>query len=182
MYHSLERRLERWAEHFEEQFNQPAANAPILGTFEAEWSINTQEPTYEKIQRDVNLLKRDKAPGPDGIHPSLFKEGGRSLIISLTNILHTVWNEKRLPISTVIPIFKNGARSLCENHRGISLVNVASKVLSGLIVHRLTDYRERRIRENQAGFPPLEALLTIFSPYDKFWNSSTANTSCFSRS
>ena len=48
-------------------------------------------------------------------------------------------NEERLPkewnISTVIPI-KKGARSLCENHRGISLVNVASKVLSGLIMHR----------------------------------------------
>jgi len=158
MIYSLERRLERWAEHFEEQFNQPAANAPILGIPEAEWSVNTQEPTYEEIQREVNLLKRDKAPGLDGLHPSLFKEGGRSLIISLTNILQTVWNEERLPkewtTSTVIPVFKKGARSLCENHRGISLVNVASKVLSGLILHRLTDHREKQIRENQAGFRP----------------------------
>ena len=32
MVYSLERRLERWAEHFEEKFNQPAANAPTLGT------------------------------------------------------------------------------------------------------------------------------------------------------
>ena len=37
-----------------------------MGTPEAEWSVNTQEPTYEEIQREVNLLKRDKAPGPDG--------------------------------------------------------------------------------------------------------------------
>ena len=41
MIYSLERRLERWAEHFEEQFNQPAANASILGIPEAEWSVNT---------------------------------------------------------------------------------------------------------------------------------------------
>ena len=73
MIYSLEQRLERWAEHFEEQFNQPAANAPFLGTPEAEWSINTQEPTYEEIQHEVNFLKRDTAPRPNDSHPSLFK-------------------------------------------------------------------------------------------------------------
>ena len=125
MIYSLKRRLERWTEHFGEQFNQLAANAPILGRPESEWSVNTQKPTYEEIQREVNLLRRDKAPGFDGLHPSLFKEGGRSLIISLTNILHTVWNEERLPkewnISTIIPIFKKGARSLREKPSGHQL-------------------------------------------------------------
>ena len=93
----------------------------------------------------MNLLKRDKAPGLDGIRPSLFK-GGRSLISSLTNILHTVWSKERLPkewgISTVTPICKKGARSLCVNHRDISLLDVASKVLSELILRRLVDHRE----------------------------------------
>ena len=109
MIYSLERRLESWAEHLEEQFNQPAANAMFLGT---------PEPTYEEILRKVNYLKPDKVPGPYGLQPSLFKEGGRSLIISLTSILHTVWNEERLPkewnISTVIPIFKKDARACAK--------------------------------------------------------------------
>ena len=43
--HSTQRRLERWAEHFEEQFNWPAANEPIPGTPEPVWGVNTEEPT-----------------------------------------------------------------------------------------------------------------------------------------
>ncbi|KER29869.1 hypothetical protein T265_03567 [Opisthorchis viverrini] len=54
--------------------------------------------------------------------------------------------------STVIPVFKKGARPSCKNHRGINLVSVVSKVLSGIILRRFLDYRERHIRENQAGF------------------------------
>ena len=53
-----------------------------------------------------------------------------------------------------MPIFKKGTRSLCENHRGISLVTVASKVLSGLILRRLIHHRESQTRENQCGFRP----------------------------
>ncbi|GAA55077.1 protein kinase, partial [Clonorchis sinensis] len=47
------------------------------------------------------------------------------------------------------PNFQKGSRTSCENHRGISLVSVAPKVLSGIILRRLMDYRERQIRENQ---------------------------------
>ena len=85
--HSEQRRLER----FEEQFKWPAAKKPILGTPEPVWSVNTEEPTLEEVQSEVPLLKRDKAPGPDGLHPILFKEGEQSLMTSLTSILRTVW-------------------------------------------------------------------------------------------
>ena len=57
--HSVQRRLEHWAEHFEEQFNWPAAKEPILGTREPLWSVNIEEPTLEEVQREVSLLKRD---------------------------------------------------------------------------------------------------------------------------
>ena len=107
----------------------------------------------------------------------------------VSNILHTVWNEERLPkewnISTVIPIFKKGARSLCENHRGISLVNVASKVLSELILPSLTDHREGQNGENQAGFRPGRGCIDhIFALRQilELSHFSTANTGCSSRS
>ena len=94
MIYSMEQRLKRWAEHVEEQFNQPATNAPFIRTLKAEWSMNTQEVWYEEIQREVNVFKHEKALGADGLHPSLV-EGGRSLIISLTDILHLVWNNEQ---------------------------------------------------------------------------------------
>ena len=156
--HSLNRRLERWAEHFQEQFTWSPSTQPLEEPSRLEWNIDTNPPSATEIQREISILKRDKAPGPDGLHPALFKEGGEVLVNSLTTILQKIWNENRIPAewssSTVIPVFKKGARTSCENHRGISLVSVASKVLSGIILRRLMDYRERQIRENQAGFRP----------------------------
>ena len=110
--------------------------------------MNTDCPTAEEVRHQITLLKRDKAAGPDGLQPALFKEGGEELVTSLTNILRTVWHSEQVPeewnTSIVIPIFKKGARSLCENHRGISLVSVASNLLSGLILQRLASHRKRR--------------------------------------
>jgi hypothetical protein len=156
--YSQKRRLERWAEHFKEQFSWPPSTEPLQGTCEAEWNINLNCPTEDEVRREISSLKIDKAPGPDGLHPILFREGGAILVTRLTGLLQRIWIEERIPeewcVSTIVPIFKKGTRTLCENHRGISLVAVASKVLSGLILRRLTEYRERQIRENQAGFRP----------------------------
>ncbi|MBM6549315.1 reverse transcriptase family protein [Streptococcus dysgalactiae subsp. equisimilis] len=58
-----------------------------------------------------------------------------------------VWGE-----STVIPIFKKGLRNHCANHRGISLIPVAPKLLASVILRRLSKTREEHIREEQAGF------------------------------
>ena len=45
-------------------------------------------------------------------------------------------------------------RTLCENHRGISLISIVSKVLSSIILRRLSSHREKQTRENQGGFRP----------------------------
>ena len=43
---------------------------------------------------------------------------------------------------------------MCENHRGISLTPVITKLLASIILHRLTPARDNRIREQKAGFRP----------------------------
>ena len=87
-----------------------------------------------------------------------FQGRGELLTSNLTRLLRIVWNEEKhieeWSSLTVIPIFKQGTRTMCENHRGISLVSVASKILSGLILRRLIQHREPQTRENQAGFRP----------------------------
>lgn len=54
----------------------------------------------------------------------------------------------------VVPIYKKGYKFLCENHEGFSLVSVTLKPLAGIIVYRLSNTREKCIRETQAGFRP----------------------------
>ena len=51
---------------------------------------------------------------------------------------------------------------MCEYHRGISLVTVASEVLSGLILRRITKF----------GFALGEVVFTTYLPEDKSWNSA----------
>ena len=52
-----------------------------------------------------------------------------------------IWNEERIPSTWVealiCPIDKKGDVQNCENYRGISLVNIAYKVLSVMLYGRL---------------------------------------------
>ena len=66
--------------------------------------------------------------------------------------------EKRWPdpwkISVVIPLFKKGDASLCENYRPISLGNCLGKILDKILNKRLELWLDERqiLREEQAGF------------------------------
>ena len=156
---SQERRLQRWAEHFEEQFNWSKNSVELIhGPPEAEWEVELGPPTFDEVDQALRALKRDKSAGPDGLPPALFKDGGDSLKIALTELLASVWKSESVPVewcsSIIIPVFKKGSRTSCENHRGISLVSIASKLLTMIILRRLTGAREKQIRENQAGFRP----------------------------
>ena len=53
-----------------------------------------------------------------------------------------------------VPIFKKGDKTCCANYRGISLLDISSKVFENIIIARIRPERELRSRENQAGFRP----------------------------
>jgi len=56
--------------------------------------------------------------------------------------------------STIIPIHKNGSFDNPDNHRGISLLNILSKVFTSILNRRLVQWAEEHnhIVEQQAGF------------------------------
>jgi hypothetical protein len=122
------------------------------------WAVTTAPPSHTEVCQAIQHLCRNKASGPDEISPALFKDGCETLLTSVTDLLTLVWTTGCVPESwgesTVIPIFKKGVRSVFENHRGISLTPVISKILASIILNRLTPFRERQIREQQAGFRP----------------------------
>ncbi|CAH8442995.1 unnamed protein product [Dicrocoelium dendriticum] len=155
--HNLSKRLERWAEHFEKQFNRlelfdssPASDRPAPGT------VLSDPPSRSEVKREIGLLKLNKAAGPNDLPPALFKFGGSALVEALHELLVKLWEHQTVPTdwsrSVIVPIFKGGSRSECGNHGGISLISIASKLLASIILHRLTGARESQIREGQAGF------------------------------
>ncbi|VDP82433.1 unnamed protein product [Schistosoma curassoni] len=76
---SQSRRLERWAEHFREQFSWPSATLQLPSIpRQCEWNIEVGPTTLAEVQKAIVNLKRGKAAGPDGLAAEVFKDGCRS--------------------------------------------------------------------------------------------------------
>ena len=54
--------------------------------------------------------------------------------------------------SIIVPIYKKGDETDCSNYRGISLVPTMYKILSNILLSRLTAYSEETIGAHQCGF------------------------------
>ena len=73
-----DRRIDRWAEHFSEQFSWPNTDLPNVAdmTVRTAYAISDEAPTRDEISTELRCLKSNKASGPDNLSSQLFKEGG----------------------------------------------------------------------------------------------------------
>ncbi len=66
------------------------------------------------------------------------------------------WNKGELSEewkkSIFVPIHKKGDKTDCNNYRGISLLPTTYKILSNILLSRLTPYAEEIIGYHQCGF------------------------------
>ena len=69
-----------------------------------------------------------------------------------------MWNQEHRPQelkdATIVHIYKQkGSRHSCDNHRGISLLSIAGKILVRVLLNRLLDHLEQgHLPESQCGF------------------------------
>jgi hypothetical protein len=55
--------------------------------------------------------------------------------------------------SIIVPIYKKGDKTDCSNGRGISLLpKLCTKILSNILLSRLTPYPDEIIGDHQCGF------------------------------
>ena len=54
--------------------------------------------------------------------------------------------------SITVPIYKRGDKTEWSDYRGISLLSTTYKILSNILMSRLTPYAEELIGDNQCGF------------------------------
>ena len=59
---------------------------------------------------------------------------------------------EELKESIIVPIYKKGDKTDCSNYRGISLLAPTSKILSNILLSRLTPYAEEITGDHQCGF------------------------------
>jgi hypothetical protein len=52
----------------------------------------------------------------------------------------------------IVPIYKKGNKTDCNNYRGISLLSTAYRILSNILLARLTPYVNEIIGDHHCGF------------------------------
>jgi hypothetical protein len=65
-------------------------------------------------------------------------------------------NKEELPEewkeSIMIPLYKKDEKRDCSNYRGIALPSTTYKILSSILLSRLTPYSEEILGDHQCGF------------------------------
>jgi sorting nexin-29 len=101
-------------------------------------------------------LKRCKSPGIDQIPAELIQAVGNTLHSEIHKLTNCVWNKEELPEqwkeSFIVPVYKKGDKMDCSNYSGISLLSTKYKIVSNILLSRLTPYVDEIIGDHRCGF------------------------------
>lgn len=86
----------------------------------------------------------------------MIKYGGKKLHNRIHELLIQIWAQEKVPENwsraVLKPVHKKGDKTLCDNYRGIALLDTTYKVLASIIKEKLDIYAEKIIGEYQCGF------------------------------
>jgi hypothetical protein len=101
-------------------------------------------------------MKSGKAAGADIIPAEVIKVEPTVSADTLCTLFLDMWNEESLSSDwkegIIIKIPQKGDLSNCSNWRGVTLLATLSKILNRIILDRIMELLEKKIRMEQAGF------------------------------
>nr|VZI30731.1 unnamed protein product [Spirometra erinaceieuropaei] len=120
------------------------------------YAVPSDPPSEEEVADAIRKLRNNKAPGEDGIPAETFKSCVDTLTPWLHEVIERAWRDEVVPddwgLGILVPILKKGDKTRCENYRGISLIDIATKIFAIVLLRRFQAVRDSRTRPNQAGF------------------------------
>ncbi|XP_073832850.1 uncharacterized protein [Musca autumnalis] len=149
--------LRIWKEHFSNLL--VSNNREVDDTTDRipEDGIASIPPGQDEVKTAINRLN-NKAAGDVDLPAELFKTGDDDLIRSMHQVVSTIWQEERVPddwnLSILCPVHKKGDKTVCSKYRGISLLPIAYKIVSGILCERLKPMVNEIIGPYQCGFRP----------------------------
>ena len=149
--------MERWRTYFESLLNQNYTphQKPDYPTNKD--TPNSQDNiTHEEVVESIRKLKNGKAPGIDKITSEMIKKLGPRGNELLRKFLNMIWHQEKIPkeweIGMLIPIYKSGDKTVCNNYRGITLIGTVTKVYESILERRIRKIVESNLSESQSGF------------------------------
>jgi len=114
------------------------------------------ESSASEVELAIEKLKSHNSPGIDQIPAELIKTGGKTIRCEIHKYIISIWNKKELPKEwkelIIVPVYKKGDKTDCSNYGGIPLSPTMYKMLSNILLSRLTPYAEKIIGDHQCGF------------------------------
>ena len=149
--------LKRWAEHFRELLNRPTPDSPPdIPPAETELPISCDKPPKTEIKKAIMTLRSGKAAGPDEIPAEAIKADIETAVQMLYSPFSKIWEEEEVPAQwkegIIIKLPKKGDLRDCSNYRGIMLLSTPGKVLNRILLERMKEAVDPKLRDQQAGF------------------------------
>ncbi|VDM01546.1 unnamed protein product [Schistocephalus solidus] len=115
-------------------------------------------PSLPETIRAVQQISSGKAPGSVAIPPKVYKHGGPRQMAELTTIFLEMWRQGQVPQdfkdATILHLYKRQKNGqLCDNHRGISMLNIAGKIFARILLNNFNGHLEQSLLpESKCGF------------------------------
>ena len=142
-----------------------------------------------EVRAALKALKKNKAPGLDGLPPLVFKMFHDQLVMFATALFNKLLEQEAYPkiwsSGSIKPIPKKGDRKCPSNYRGITLLPVMGKVFTVILRNRLLDWAEAdgKLCESQFGFrqgrQTTDAVFVIATAIQSFKKRKKPLFTCF---
>jgi len=97
-----------------------------------------------EFEMAIEKLERHKSSGVDQIPAELVKAVSRTILSEISKLIISIWNKEELlewwKELTIVPAYKKGERTGCNNCKCISLLSSTYKLLSSILLSILTPY------------------------------------------
>ncbi|BHF69979.1 hypothetical protein SprV_0301302600 [Sparganum proliferum] len=152
--------LKRWGEHYSGALNllSTISEVVIVRLPQVETNVDLDLPlSLHETYRAVQQPSSGKAPGSDAIPAVVYEHSGPQLMNHLTMLLRQMWRQGEVlqdfKDATILHLHKRkGNHQICDHHRGISLLNIAEKIIARILLNRSNHHLEQGLRpESQYG-------------------------------
>ena len=144
---------------------------------------------WKSCKAALKTLKKNKAPGLDGLPPLVFKMFHNQLVTFTTALFNKLLEQESYPelwsSGSIIPIHKKGDRKIPSNYRGITLLPVMGKLYTSILRDRLQYWAELNghLCESQFGFKQgrrtTDAIFVITTAIQLYKKKNKSLFTCF---
>jgi hypothetical protein len=137
-------------------------------------SMRSVNITQAQIKNKIPKLRKDAAPGPDGITARLLQNLEEEVAVPLEIIFNMSMSSgytlNDWGTANVTPIHKKGTKGDPGNYRPISLTSIQCKILESIIKDRMMEHllENNLIKDSQHGFMPGRSCATNFVEFIDF--------------